>query len=102
MFSMLMIFSKVYLKNGKGKVVIADNLSLKSHMSAEINMANSTIGVRHTYTYLGEESFLLRYIHVALIRPHLEYAHHVWAPHLNKDITAIENVQKRAPKLIPE
>lgn len=55
--------------------------------------------IRRTYAHLDEESFLLLY--KALVRPHLEYANQVWAPHLKKDINAIENVQRRATKRIP-
>ncbi len=51
------------------------------------------------YAYLNEESFLL--LHKALARPHLEYANQVWAPHLKKDITSTQNVQRRATKQIP-
>ena len=37
----------------------------------------------------------------SIVRPHLEYANSVWNSHLQKHITAIENVQRRASKLIP-
>ena len=37
----------------------------------------------------------------ALVRPHVEYAQSVWSPHWDKDITRIENVQRRATKQIP-
>ena len=49
--------------------------------------------------YLDEESFLNLY--KALVRPHLEYANQIWAPKLQRQIDSIENVQKRATKLLP-
>jgi hypothetical protein len=81
-------------------VIIDDKLTFEKHMSAKINKANSIMGIiRRTYAYLDEESFLLLY--KALVRPHMEYANQVWSPHLKKHISAIENVQRRATKLIP-
>ena len=35
------------------------------------------------------------------MRPNLEYANSIWSPYKIKDISAIENVQRRATKLIP-
>ena len=48
---------------------------------------------------MDEEIF--KCLWVALVRPHLEYANQVWAPYLVKDVEAIENVQRRASKLVP-
>ena len=36
-----------------------------------------------------------------LVRPHVEYAAPVWNPHKIYQIEAIENVQRRATKIIP-
>ena len=55
--------------------------------------------IRRSFTYLDESTFLQLY--KSLVRPHLEYANSVWSPYKKKHITAIENVQRRATKLLP-
>jgi hypothetical protein len=81
-------------------VFIDEELSFEMHMESKINKANSIMGIiRRTYEYLDEKSFLLLY--KALVRPHLEYANQIWAPRFKKNVTAIENVQRRATKQLP-
>ena len=54
--------------------------------------------VKRTFTFMDKEMFSPLY--KTLIRPHLEYATVVWSPFLKKDIFLIENVQRRATKLV--
>ena len=81
-------------------VVIDNKLSFSDHLAEKINKANKVVGlIRRTFVALDEEIF--RCLYVAMVRPHLEYANQIWAPYLVKDIEAVENVQRRASKLVP-
>ena len=52
-----------------------------------------------TFDHMDEQC--LSTIFKSLIRPHIEYVNQIWSPHLKKHITSLENVQRRATKLIP-
>ena len=41
-------------------------------------------------------------LYKTFVRPHLEYSPEVWSPHLCRDIDALEKVQRRATKIVPE
>ena len=43
---------------------------------------------------------LFKKLYITFVRPHLDYAQAVWAPHLSKHINMIENMQIRATKLV--
>ena len=81
-------------------VQIDDKLSFSNHISEKINKANKIMGlIRRTFVSLDKTSFVPLY--TSLVRPILEYANQVWNPYLVKDIVAIENVQRRATRMLP-
>ena len=66
----------------------------------KINKANQTMGmIRCAFTFMDEDMFV--YLFKAFVHSLLEYANAVWNPHKAKDINAVESLQRRATKLIP-
>ena len=82
-------------------VEVDNKLKFSQHIQTKINKANKVLGcLKHTFKFLNKEVFTLLY--KALVRPHLEYASCVWSPLLKRDQDAIERIQRRATKLVPE
>ena len=81
-------------------VIVDEQLKFESHIYEKINKANSMMGlICRSFIHMDEDMF--KKLFKALVRPHLEYANSVWHPTKIKDITAIENVQRRATKYLP-
>ena len=73
---------------------IDNKLSVDLHIAEKVNKANSVVGaIRRSFEYLDKDT--LKKLYTALVRPHLEYANAVWNPYKKKDITTLENVQRR-------
>ena len=90
-----------YSKCEKDLGVFIDNkLDFQKHIDYSINKANRVMAVaRRTFDYMDKEIFLN--IYKGMVRPHVEYASSVWAPHLVKHINALEKVQIRATRQVP-
>ena len=56
--------------------------------------------IRRNITY--KEKSLIIPLYKAIVRPHLEYCIQAWNPHFRKDVDMLEQIQRRATKLIPE
>jgi len=81
-------------------VTIDANLKFEQHMAEKINKANRILGlISRTFIYKDGPTLLTLYI--SLVRPHLEYANQIWTPQTIKMIAAIENVQRRMTRMIP-
>ena len=81
-------------------VVIDENLTFENHMTQKLNKANSVLGaIRRSFKYLDEKTFKLLF--TSLVRPIVEYANPVWSPYRIKHVDMIENLQRRATKMLP-
>ena len=80
-------------------IIIDNRLNFQEHIYTQISKANKILGlIRRTFQYLDKE--MLVNLYKSLIRPHLEYGSNVWSVIWKKEAIAIENVQRRATKLV--
>lgn len=80
-------------------VIVDNKLLFREHMSTKVATANKVLGlIFRTFTYMDQDMFVSLY--KSLVRPHLEYATPVWTPLYKKDSIALENVQRRATRLV--
>ena len=82
-------------------VNIDPELKFTQHCVKVANKASQIVGmIRRSFDYIDSE--MLCTLMKGLIRPHLEYGNTVWSPRFKKDAELIENVQRRASKMVPE
>ena len=80
-------------------VTFDDELSFSEHIALKVKKANQALGmIRRTFTCMDRDIFIPLF--KTLVRPHLEYASVIWSPKFKKDNLAIENVQRRATKMV--
>ena len=82
-------------------VVIDNELKFSKHIKGIVAKANRMLGLmKISFESIDKDMFLSLY--KTLIRPLLEYCVHAWSPHLQRDINLLENVQRRATKIVRE
>jgi hypothetical protein len=80
-------------------VMVDKDLSFKSHVAQATAKATKIVGIiRRTFDFLTPEVFVQLY--KSLVRPVLEYGHSVWQPRHKNLCIELEDVQRRATKLI--
>ena len=81
-------------------ILLNKSLSWATHVDEVCSKARRMLGLLFRRYYQLSSPETIRQLYISLIRPHLEYACHVWAPHTSRDINALESVQKFACKMI--
>ena len=80
-------------------VNVGNKLKFSKHIEAQVNKANKRLGlIRRSFEFLDAEA--MKQLFVAVVRPNLEFGN-VWSPRFEKDKILIENVQRRATRIIP-
>lgn len=76
-------------------------LEFSEHIQKAAAKGNRLLGMtRRTLTFIDAD--VMMFIYKGLIRPIMEYGQAIWYPKSRKDIDALEAVQRRATKLIPQ
>ena len=80
-------------------ILLSEDLSWSPHINAICSKAQQVLGLLYRRFCNFSNTDTLVQLYTSFIRPHLEYAFPVWAPHLTKDIQALESVQAFACKM---
>ena len=82
-------------------VLVHESQKLSLQVQQVIKKANGMLAfIARGMEYKSREVMLQLYR--VLVRPHLEYCVQFWSPYLRKDVLALEGVQRRFTRLIPE
>ena len=82
-------------------IIIDNKLNFQNHINKQVNKANQKLGlINRSFKYMDKDMFLQLF--KSLVRPHLEYGSTVWSVANIKEAIIIENVQRRATRLIKE
>ena len=107
---------KYYMKNMSGKgikeldkvtsekdlgIITDEKLTFEEHIQTKVNKATKIMGLIRR-SFMNLDCSMFKKLFTAMVRPHLEYGQAIWSPRKKKDIVSIENVQRRATKLVPE
>ena len=80
-------------------ITFQDTLTFDEYISKITSTENIRLGIiRNTFHIIDKEGFLILY--KSNVRPILEYGIPVWSPHLRKHDKEIEQIQRRATRLI--
>ena len=80
-------------------VLLSSDMKWSSHIEVACSKAKRMLGLLYRRFYGLADCKTIVQLYLSIVRPHLEYASSLWDPHTQKDISALENVQKFACKI---
>ena len=81
-------------------IIVQDNLKWNEHISTQVHKANFVLGkLNNAFKNWDLRTFKLLF--TTYVRPILEYGATAWCSYRKHEIKQIENVQRRATKLVP-
>ena len=81
-------------------VTFDEHLHFNTHIKEIIHKANNVLGtIKRTFN--SRDANVIRLLYTTLVRPILDYSSTIWNPDQMGVIRELENVQRRATKLIP-
>ena len=80
-------------------VILSSDLTWSKHIERTCKKANRSLGLLHRKFSQAQPS-LRKKIFRSVILPQLDYCSSVWDPHLKKDISALDKVQKFAARVV--
>ena len=81
-------------------VTMNANMKVSGQCRIAASKGNQVLGmIRRNVTY--KENSLIAPLYKAIVRPRLEYCIQAWNPYRRKHIYMLEQIQRRATKLIP-
>ena len=82
-------------------MLIDEELKFHKQTAAAVKRANSILGLIRK-SFVAFDKVFLGLLYKSLVRPHLEYCNVIWGPFYKGDVIAVEKIQRRATKLVPE
>ena len=80
-------------------IMVDNKLDFGLHIAGKVKKANQILGIiARTFRFMDETMF--NSLYKTLVRPHLEYGVSAWCPYKQKHIKTLEQVQRRATKIV--
>ena len=82
-------------------ILFQDNLKFDKQILGSIGKANKILGlIKRSFVHMDCD--LLMKLYKALVRPIVDYGNVIWYPYTKKNKKLIENIQRRATRMIQE